>query len=494
MNISQAKEQIKIAVQAYTARTEAGTYRIPTVRQRPILLMGPPGVGKTAIMEQVARECGIGLLSYTMTHHTRQSAMGLPLIQHRTFGGQEYAVTEYTMSEIIAAVYDYMEKTELREGILFLDEINCVSETLMPAMLQFLQYKSFGSHKLPEGWIIIGAGNPMRYNMSAKELDSVILDRVKLLEIEADLGVWKHYAAQRRLHPAILAYLTLRPEEFYAVDTVDTSRGFVTARSWEDLSEMMLTMEELGQAPDRLLIGQYIQSPAVADGFAAYYTISRNFQREYQLDRVLAGDSAGVLEKIGGASFDQRLCAVEFLSHRIHTMVDAWRRQRDLTDSLGNFVKATLRQVQAGGDLETLGAEHIQRLELALRTRKNLGVLPPDEEERQQLLIRVIQDGLRTAKVAEPEGAQALADYLTQWETECSGRQTAISRAVDGALDFCDRAFGDSQELLIFLTELKAHKATANFVGAYAAEKYDVLEDRVSPEKREARLRAGKTQ
>ena len=51
------------------------------------------------------------------------------------------------MSEIIASVYDMMERIGLKEGILFLDEINCVSETLAPAMLQFLQYKIFGRHR-----------------------------------------------------------------------------------------------------------------------------------------------------------------------------------------------------------------------------------------------------------------------------------------------------------------------------------------------------------
>jgi MoxR-like ATPase len=109
VNISQAKEEIKNTVLAYTAKTEAGTYRIPRARQRPILLMGPPGIGKTAIMEQIAGELSIGLVSYTMTHHTRQSALGLPMIEKRVFAGETYAVTEYTMSEIIASVYRQIE-------------------------------------------------------------------------------------------------------------------------------------------------------------------------------------------------------------------------------------------------------------------------------------------------------------------------------------------------------------------------------------------------
>lgn len=80
-------------------------------------------------MEQIARECGIGLVAYTITHHTRQSAIGLPFIREKEYGGTTFSVTEYTMSEIIASVYEKMEKTGNKEGILFIDEINCVSET-----------------------------------------------------------------------------------------------------------------------------------------------------------------------------------------------------------------------------------------------------------------------------------------------------------------------------------------------------------------------------
>jgi hypothetical protein len=87
-----------------------------------------------------------------------------------------------------------MENTGLREGILFLDEINCVSETLAPMMLQFLQCKTFGNRALPEGWIIAAAGNPPEYNKSVRDFDVVTLDRVRRIDVEADFSVWKTYA------------------------------------------------------------------------------------------------------------------------------------------------------------------------------------------------------------------------------------------------------------------------------------------------------------
>ena len=191
MNIKRAKEEIKNTIEAYLLKDELGEYVIPSIRQRPVLLIGPPGVGKTQIMEQIARECEIGLVAYTITHHTRQSAVGLPFIEKKAYGGRTYSVTEYTMSEIVASVYDRMEETGLREGILFLDEINCVSETLAPAMLQFLQCKTFGTHRLPQGWILVAAGNPPEYNKSVRDFDVVTLDRVKRMDVEPDFGVWK---------------------------------------------------------------------------------------------------------------------------------------------------------------------------------------------------------------------------------------------------------------------------------------------------------------
>ena len=179
MNILQAKNEIKNTVQAYLSKNSFGEYEIEAKNQRPLLLIGPPGIGKTQIMEQIAKECQIGLVSYTITHHTRQSAVGLPFIQEKEFQGKTYSITEYTMSEIIASVYSKMEDTGLKEGILFIDEINCVSETLAPTMLQFLQNKTFGNQKVPCGWIIVAAGNPSEYNKSVRDFDVVTMDRIR---------------------------------------------------------------------------------------------------------------------------------------------------------------------------------------------------------------------------------------------------------------------------------------------------------------------------
>ncbi len=331
----ESKNEIKNALQAYLATDEFGAYRIPPIRQRPILLMGPPGIGKTQIMQQIAEETGVGLVSYTLTHHTRQSALGLPFIDKVVLGGEERTVTAYTMSEIIASVYREMERTGVKEGILFLDEINCISETLTPMMLQFLQCKTFGNQQLPAGWVVVAAGNPPEYNKSVREFDVVTLDRVKKIDIEEDFGVWKEYAYRRGIHGAILSYLEIRREHFYRVETTADGLQFVTARGWEDLSELMQVYESLGIPVDRQVVEQYLQLPQVASDFANYLQLYDKYKQVYRVDELLSGTWEPVrASELRDAPFDEKLGVLGLLLSRLADGArDAYRLDA-LTDAL----------------------------------------------------------------------------------------------------------------------------------------------------------------
>ena len=335
MNIKQAKQEITNTLKAYLTRDEWGNYLIPTVRQRPILLMGPPGIGKTQIMEQIAAETGVGLVAYTITHHTRQSAIGLPFIEKRTYGGETFSVTEYTMSEILASVYQLMERTGLKEGILFLDEINCVSETLAPMMLQFLQCKTFGNQKLPEGWTIVAAGNPPEYNKSVRDFDVVTLDRVKRIDVSEDFAVWKEYAQRKGIHGAVVSYLDIKKENFYRIETTVDGLQFATARGWEDLSELICAYEKLGLRVDRQVVGQYIQLPRIAKDFANYLELYYKYQRTYHVDEVLRGEWKPVtVSELRAAPFDEKLSVMGLLLSRMSESARAVRKQDALATAL----------------------------------------------------------------------------------------------------------------------------------------------------------------
>ena len=349
MNIKRAKQEIKNSIEAYLKKDAYGEYVIPSIRQRPILLMGPPGIGKTQIMEQIAKECGIGLVAYTITHHTRQSAIGLPFIKEKSYGGQTFSVTEYTMSEIIASVYDKIEKTGLQEGILFIDEINCVSETLAPTMLQFLQCKMFGNQKVPEGWIIVAAGNPPEYNKSVREFDVVTLDRIKKIDVEENYEVWKEYAYQADIHPAIISYLDIRKDYFYRIETTVDGKMFATARGWEDLSQFLKAYEEIGKNMDREVVHQYIQHWKIAKDFANYLELYEKYKKDYGLEKILEGHySEATLEQLKWASFDERLSVVGMLIGKLSQLCKEYCEADCYVTQLFEYLK----DFKASGNLE----------------------------------------------------------------------------------------------------------------------------------------------
>ena len=212
------------------------------------------------------------------------------------------------MSEIIGSIYDLMEETGLKEGILFLDEINCVSETLAPSMLQFLQYKIFGRHRVPEGWIVVTAGNPPEYNNSVREFDIVTWDRLKRIDVEPDYDVWKEYAYKKGVHASIITYLDIKKADFYKIETTVDGKSFVTARGWSDLSDMIKLFEQHGLTVDEKLIGQYLQNRKIAKDFAIYYDLFNKYKSDYQVDKILIGKATDEIKRRAKtAKFDERL-------------------------------------------------------------------------------------------------------------------------------------------------------------------------------------------
>lgn len=314
MNIRQAKEEIKNTIRAYGLKTPSGEPLIPYYRQRPILMMGPPGIGKTRIMEQISQELDIGLASYALTHHTRQSALGLPEIVEEEFEGDRYTATRYTMSEIISGIYHVMRKTGKREGILFLDEINCISETLVPAMLQLLQQKTFGGRPIPPGWIIVAAGNPPEYNRSARRFDIVTLDRIRLLEIEADREVWKSYATDAGVHGAVMSFLELKPQNFFSIKKTVDGISYATPRGWEDLSGLMKAYESAEVPITREVVGEFIHDYDISEDMAIYYELYNRYRDNYHVDDILNGEApASVYERLLTAPYDERVSLIRLI-------------------------------------------------------------------------------------------------------------------------------------------------------------------------------------
>lgn len=479
MNIKQAKEYIKNSVNLYLKKDEFGEYRVSVVRQRPIFLLGAPGIGKTAIMEQIAQEMGIALVAYSMTHHTRQSALGLPYITEKIYDGQSVQVSEYTMSEIIASIYDTMEASGIREGILFLDEINCVSETLAPSMLQFLQYKVFGRHRVPEGWVIVTAGNPPEYNRSVREFDVVTLDRLKILEVEPDFAIWKEYAAEKRLHSAVVSYLELKKDQFYCMEMTAKGRSYVTARGWEDLSEILYLYEDEQLSVDESLVGQYLRNDRVVKEFTAYYDLFNKYKRDYRIADILDGRPSGqAIARAREAAFDERLSLLGMLLDRVQADMGQVMEQADLLSDLRNPLKGIGTKAEACTStqvMELLEQQADGRRKL-FKNLQSANALSEPDRKKHQGVIRFLEEGRKELYLGEVPSGTAAYELLKKRYTGRLERLKAETDRVQQELHalfvFVEEAFAQGNELLILVTELTVNNTSARFIASFGSPDY----------------------
>lgn len=532
MNIKEAKNQIKNSMIAYFSKDEFGNYIIPIEKQRPIFMIGAPGIGKTAIMKQIAEALGVGLVSYSMTHHTRQSALGLPIIKKKTYDGVEYDISRYSMSEIIASAYDMMEDTGIREGILFLDEINCVSETLAPSMLQFLQYKVFGQHKLPDGWIVVTAGNPPEYNKSVREYDIVTLDRLKVINVEPNFDVWKEYALNYNVHGSILSFLEIKKEFFYIVETTAEGKNYVTARGWEDLSKMIYLYEKNNIKVDETLISQYIHHKAVAKEFAVYYDLYNKYKSDYQIANIVNGNATeDIKNRARLAKFDERISLlgllIDNISSNMSTLVDDEACILEYLDVLkyikaeitGDFTKIKEEEkkeqkiensVADEKDLLASGVEvgknnsqlkirvkkdpkleeekykklhymdslnkHILEEKQKLNIYLTSGTLTPTDSKKFNYVIKTLMYLLEEFKVEGIENSDTSFELIRRdYEQRIAAHTKKVEitkNNVENVFKFVEEVFGDGQEMVILVAELTTRYATAKFISTFGSDAY----------------------
>ena len=417
MNIKRAKQEIKNTIQVYLTKNAHGEYEIPSMRQRPVLLIGPPGIGKTQIMEQVARECGIGLVSYTITHHTRQSAIGLPFISEKTYSGKNVHVTEYTMSEIVAT-----------------------------------------------------------------------LDRIKKIDVEADFEVWKEYAKQADIHPAILSFLTAKPQYFYQVETTVDGKIFATPRGWEDLSGFLKVCEKVDLICDREVVVQYIEHPRIAKDFANYLELYKKYQARYQIDEVLEGKrNEGLMEQAAKAPFDEKLSIISLILAKLDVEFKAYAQKEDYLEVLFGELKAFKRSLEdkteAGETMETVPqtpinifSHQIEAFTAASEQKQKAGLLTRQEKYRCADIAADMNRYLQTVKAELLSGGDEIFDRFRELfgdeRTELEDLCAHAGQTLEYAFDFMEGTFGSSQEMVVFITELNSSAPAVRFLQENECERY----------------------
>lgn len=144
---------------------------------RPVFIWGAPGIGKSALVEQFARELGLPCVSLLGSQLAPEDIIGIPRISGDT--------SDFLPPKMIAQKEPY---------VLFLDELNACSQEVQKAFYSLIHERRVGDYRLPEGSLVVGAGNRMQDSAIVKTMSSAILNRMFHVQMKADAGQWIKWA------------------------------------------------------------------------------------------------------------------------------------------------------------------------------------------------------------------------------------------------------------------------------------------------------------
>ena len=188
---------------------------------RPVYIWGAPGIGKSALVEQFAESVGLPCVSLLGSQLAPEDIIGIPQIKDGT--------SEFLPPKMIARKEPY---------VLFLDELNACSQEVQKAFYSLIYEKRVGEYHLPEGSIIIGAGNRMQDGAIVKTMSSALLNRMFHVQMKVDSSQWLAWAYQNGIHTWVTDYITQRPDHLFS-EPPKTEEPYSTPRSWHMLSDIL---------------------------------------------------------------------------------------------------------------------------------------------------------------------------------------------------------------------------------------------------------------
>ncbi len=240
---------------------------------RPVFIWGAPGIGKSALVEKFAREVGLPCVSLLGSQLAPEDIIGIPRINGET--------SEFLPPKMIARKEPY---------VLFLDELNACSQEVQKAFYSLIHERRIGEYHLPEGSIVVGAGNRAEDSAIVKTMSSALINRMFHVQMKADARQWIKWAKGVGLHPWVTDYISQRPDHLFS-EPPKTEEPFSTPRSWHMLSDA-LTEYHAGEKdiPAEVLrmISYACLTPSHARMFLAY---TKNIKNSHLLDDIIAQEA-----------------------------------------------------------------------------------------------------------------------------------------------------------------------------------------------------------
>ncbi len=290
------------------------------------MIWGPPGVGKSSVVAQVAREHGLGFTDVRLSQLAPTDLRGLPVAEN---GVSRWFPPEFLPRD--------------GRGVLFLDEINMAPPTMQGMAQQLILDRRVGSYVLPDGWFVWAAGNRKEDRASVFDMPAPLANRFLHFAVRPDWNAWRDYALRQNLAEQVLAFLTFRPELLHRLD--DLSPAWPSPRSWEMASALHAGGLDVAPA-----VGE-----AVAAEFGAFVKLYTHLP---DLSLVLAGRGDDLTLP---AEPSVRYAAVVGLAARAEGAAEAqqaflWLSRRGGAEWLQLFVATLVPRLRSRGQLGELAA------------------------------------------------------------------------------------------------------------------------------------------
>jgi hypothetical protein len=317
----------------------------------------------------------------------------------------------------------------------------------------------------------------------------VTLDRVRYLNIEADYKVWKEYARAKHLHNAILSYLELRQKNFYRVEADVDGIRFVTARGWEDLSNLMQVYEEMDLPVDEGVIREFIHHEDVAEDAAAYFELYRKYRDDYGITDILAGRiRPETFARIYAASFDERLSVVNLLLDGLSAFFVKVQEKKKITDNWYEFLKEYQRHLKEGEAPADCYQALLEEKMAMVEAEKQAELCTKAQAAGWEQIFALWKENMPDKGLDAKESfAQAKTGFDIQREALEESEQDA-SDALEHAFDFMEQAFEDGEEMVVFVTELTLSPEAAMFLAEHTCDRYMTYNEQLLIGKRKREL------
>ena len=273
----------------------------------------------------------------------------------------------------------------------------------------------------------------------------------------------------------MLTYLEIKKADFYRIESTVDGKSFVTARGWEDLSQMITLYEKNNIKVDIKLIRQYIQHDRTARSFAAYYDLFNKYRSDYQIDEILSGNASdSIKDRAKNAKFDERLSLLGLI---LDSVTASAKQVTDGEDMLRETL-VTLKEFKLRTHDSDISAEKLMNELIAVKKNEleNGKQSSSISVSRQKTLARAIsQLENMTALTVGKDGKTAFADIRSRYDNLVSELKISAKTARDkmsNAFIICNEVYTDGQEMLILVTELTANSYTARFISEFGCKEY----------------------